>query len=157
MDKNTLKILAGEFIIESKVKKDAKLQLVRFVKNEADESQLKSLILDGEITTLSKQAKAVLNDRFNSFYLKHSDIIEKLTQRWRPFGGINRAFGECAKKCGRIAISSKASTCKEMCIAKRDQAIRVAREKAKAQRAAEKGKMAKSQKSLEKAKQIASY
>jgi len=61
------------------------------------------------------------------------NLDEALTAREKRFlfGPIQSLFGACAKKCGRITILSKANSCKDMCIAKRDQAIKAARAKAK--------------------------
>ena len=87
------------------------------------------------------------------------NLDEAMTQYQRNtlFTRINRLFGECAKKCGRIARSPEARTCKEMCIAKRDKAIRIARAKAKSEKAAAKGKTAKAEKYASKAKQMQNY
>ena len=88
-------------------------------------------------------------------------IDEAITQRVKDvipyYGAINRLFGVCAKKCGRIAITSQQATCKDKCRANRDQAIRVARAKAKAAKARQKGNDAKAAKHDAKAKAIASY
>jgi hypothetical protein len=87
------------------------------------------------------------------------DLNEALTDREKTFlfGNIQRMFGDCAKKCGRITIRSKANSCKDMCIAKRDAAIKAARAKAKAAKAKAKGKDAKAAKYAQKAKDIEGY
>ena len=92
------------------------------------------------------------------------NITEALTDREKTavsmftlMPGIHRLFGACAKQCGRITILSKANACKDSCIAKRDQAIKAARAKAKSMKAAAKGKTAKAAKFAQKAKDIKSY
>jgi len=66
-------------------------------------------------------------------------------------------FGECAKRCGRITVFSKANACKDMCIAKKDQAEKAARRKTKADIARKKGKTKKAAKWDAKAKEIGKY
>jgi len=51
------------------------------------------------------------------------------------FGYIQRLFGECAKKCGRIALSGKKRVCKQHCIHTRDAAIHKAKSKLSALKA----------------------
>ena len=77
-----------------------------------------------------------------------ASLNEAMTDRSRTFwfGNIQRMFGDCAKKCGRIAITSKQATCKQSCIAKRDAAIRAARAKAKGEKAKARGNDAKATK-----------
>lgn len=67
MDRNDLKILSGAMIWESSLPKNAKIQLIRFVK-EANEVQLKAFVLDGEIIPSSKLDKVsveVIGERFD--------------------------------------------------------------------------------------------
>ena len=87
------------------------------------------------------------------------NLDEALTDREKTFlfGAAQKMFGQCAKKCGRITIRSQANACKDLCIAKRDQAIKAARAKAKAAKAASKGKSAKAAKMSAKASQIKGY
>ena len=66
-------------------------------------------------------------------------------------------FGQCAAKCGKIAITSKQRACKDVCIAKRDQAIKAARARAKAAKAKSKGNEKKAAKMAARAKDIEGY
>jgi len=72
-------------------------------------------------------------------------LSEAMTSREKDFvwGKINRMFGDCANKCGRLAVSSQARACKDSCIAKKDQAIKAARAKAKSQKMQQKANVAK--------------
>lgn len=111
----------------------------------------KNAISESETEDLSEEWQAALEEDVKNIVENDEggvSLSEAMTDRQRTFwfGAIQRAFGECAKKCGRIAISSKAATCKESCIAKRDAAIRAAREKAKAEKAKARGNDAKATK-----------
>ena len=57
MDKK-LRIFAGKVVVESK--------LSNFIQNEATDSQVKALLMDGEITGLDKQAEEIVNVRFEN-------------------------------------------------------------------------------------------
>ena len=100
-----------------------------------------------------------LSDIVEFTELGEEALVEGLTDREKTFlfGKIHRMFGECAKRCGRITIFSKANACKDMCIAKKDQAEKAARLKVKSDIAKEKGKTKKAAKYDAKAKQIKSY
>ena len=65
MDKK-LRIFAGKVVVGSKLSKSAKLQLLNFIQNEATDSQVKALLMDGEITGLDKQAEEIVNVRFEN-------------------------------------------------------------------------------------------
>ncbi len=59
-----LRVFTGAIVIESKLSKSAKLQLLNFIQKEASDVQIKSLLMDGEITGLDEQAKEIVNARF---------------------------------------------------------------------------------------------
>jgi hypothetical protein len=88
-----------------------------------------------------------------------ANIDEALTDREKTFlfGRIQRVFGDCAEKCGRIAITSKQRACKDVCIAKKDQSIKAARAQARADKAKAKGDHEKAAKHSQTAKDIRSY
>lgn len=117
MNKQDLQIFLGHSIVESKMSKAAKLQMLEFIQHEADMHQLMCLIMDGKIVKLDEQARQIVEDRFNVnevFTSVQKDII---------FGQFHRLFGACAKKCGRLATSLEKRLCKQKCIAARDTAI----------------------------------
>ncbi|MCK5601524.1 hypothetical protein KAR91_06645 [Candidatus Pacearchaeota archaeon] len=140
MKKSELQLFLGKSVTESKMSKQTKLQLLNFIQHEASTVQLMVLALDGKITRVDSQAAKVIEDRFAA-----GRLAEAMTQVGRDvtFGYINRIFGACAKKCGRIAVSSEASACKQKCIAARDAATLKARVKAKQNKMS--AKLAKSQ------------
>lgn len=72
MDKQ-LRLMAGKIIVESKLSKAAKHQLLNFIKEEASDAQVKALLMDGKIVQLDEQAEAIVNDRFENFKKRGSD------------------------------------------------------------------------------------
>jgi len=65
MNINNLKITCGEIIVNSKLTKESKLQLLNFVQVEAGEHQLKVFLLDGEIITKADdETKEIIDQRF---------------------------------------------------------------------------------------------
>ena len=65
INSKSLKILAGKNIInKNNISKYSKLQLLNFIKEEASNSQIMALILDGKIIKLDEQAEKIVEDRF---------------------------------------------------------------------------------------------
>jgi len=73
MDKQ-LRIMAGAIVMESKLSKVAKLQMLNFIRKEATIPQIKVLLMDGEIVTLDEQAEEIVNARFKQSNL-NEDVI----------------------------------------------------------------------------------
>ena len=76
MDKkysNKLKIYAGKAVVESKLGKESKRQLLKFIQHEASDHQVMTLILDGKVTKLDEQATKIVEDRFECS--KYSKIV----------------------------------------------------------------------------------
>jgi hypothetical protein len=65
MDKE-LRVFAGQIVVESKMSKAAKLQMLNFIKEEATDAQIKALLMDGKIVKLDEQAEEIVNDRFEN-------------------------------------------------------------------------------------------
>jgi len=65
MDKK-LKVAAAFAVTKSKMTNEAKLQLLKFIRKEATEAQIKALLLDGAIVTLDEQAEEIVNSRFSA-------------------------------------------------------------------------------------------
>ncbi len=66
MSSKKLKIFAGSIVVESKLSKATKLQLLNFIQKEATNYQVMVLLLDGKIVELDKQAEQVVGDRFKN-------------------------------------------------------------------------------------------
>lgn len=62
MDKK-LRLIAGQIVVESKMSKSAKIQLLNFIK-EASDIQIKSFILNKKIIKLDEQSEQIVNERF---------------------------------------------------------------------------------------------
>jgi len=65
MDKK-LKVAAAFAVTKSKMTNEAKLQLLKFIRSEASEAQIKALLLDGLIVILDEQAEEIVNSRFSA-------------------------------------------------------------------------------------------
>lgn len=63
MDKK-LRLRAGKIVVESKLSKSAKLQLINFIQKEATDAQIKALLMDGKIVQLDEQSEEIVNARF---------------------------------------------------------------------------------------------
>jgi len=63
MDKQ-LRLTAAEVVVNSKLSKAAKFQMLNFIKEQATDAQVKSLLMDGKIVHLDKQAEEIVNERF---------------------------------------------------------------------------------------------
>lgn len=91
MNSKSLKIFTGLIVVESKLSKAAKLQLLNFIQNEATDYQIMALLLDGKIVVLDEQAGQVIEDRFrNSNFHKILEIDPIMTaayvQAFLPMG-----------------------------------------------------------------------
>jgi len=64
MNKQDLQLTAARFMVDSKMSKSAKLQMLQFIKNEATEEQLMVILMDGKIERLDEQGAQVAKDRF---------------------------------------------------------------------------------------------
>ena len=126
MDKQ-LRLTAGIVVIESKLSKGAKLQLLAFIQHEATDIQIKALLLDGKILTkIDEQTKAIINDRFE--VSEAGGRVAKLRKTTMSrigtgsvggapamavagilFGSyrkIRSAFDGCTKKCGTFELNT---------------------------------------------------
>jgi len=91
MDKQ-LRIIAAEMIVDSKLSKSAKFQLLNFIKEEATDAQVKALLMDGKIIHLDEQAEEIVNDRFEL-----SEAGGKVAQaRKTYFSAVNSPAGAIA-------------------------------------------------------------
>ena len=120
-----LKILAGQIVVESKLTKSAKLQLLNWLKTEASESQVKAFLLDGDIVILDEQAEEIVNARFKSS--KIFQEIESGTVKtilgivlagplgWAIYRWAKSKLNECSKNCGTFEIGSARNSCMKKC------------------------------------------
>ena len=66
MKTKDLKLTSASYVIESKMSKSAKLQMLNFIQNEASDYQLMALLLDGKIIELNEQEKKRIKIRFEN-------------------------------------------------------------------------------------------
>jgi len=120
MDKD-LRILAGEIVVESKLSKPAKLQLLNFIKEQATDSQTKALLLDGDIIKLDEESEKIINQRFEV-----SEIGKHLNEGgfktifgmfllgpygWAAYRAIRAFANEKSRKCGTFGIGRTRDVC----------------------------------------------
>lgn len=120
MDKE-LRLFAASIVAESKLSKEARLQLLTFIQFEATIPQVKALLLDGKIVSLDKQAIAVVNDRFDNSqvgtYVKEGAFRTILGMflltpvGWAKYRAIRATFSEKSRRCGAFAIGKVRDIC----------------------------------------------
>jgi len=117
MELNTLKIIAGSVVVESKLSKPAKLQMITWLEEEATEAQLKAFLLDGSIAQLDEQAEQIVNDRFETHRLNEGGwktiggMLLTNPIYWAAYRAIRAAFDAKSKKCGVFGIGRKRDVC----------------------------------------------
>ena len=122
MDKH-LRLFAGQVVVESKISKAAKLQLLNFIKEEASDTQIKALLLDGEIVHLDEQAEEVVNDRFSvseaggkvAQMRKTYFGVSALGGLWLLYRAIRSRYDICTKRCGTLELNTAR---RQYCMAK---------------------------------------
>lgn len=140
MDKNKeLRLFTASIIVDSKLSKAAKLQLLNFIKEEASDVQVKALLLDGKIVTLDEQAEEIVNARFKQSSLNEIDpmaivltvgiagftvlISKALWITWRV---VKATFSEKAAKCGALTTGVTRKACyAQLDIYKAEQTIKL--------------------------------
>jgi len=121
MDTKILKVLLGSAIYESELSNVSKLQLLKFVKEEATDAQIKALLLDGKITRLDEQAEKIVEDRF-----KNSKIYKKLNEGqvasilgmltfspvvWAMWRLFRATISKKQRQCGILSVNSERDKC----------------------------------------------
>ncbi len=119
MDKQ-LRMMAAQIVVESKLSKAAKIQMLNFIKEDATDAQVKALLLDGKIVQLDEQAEEIVNKRFELSDLNESVAlavgivalgISWTGVGWLAYRGIKSAFNEKAHRCGTFSVGIKRKSC----------------------------------------------
>ena len=120
MDTKHLKIMAGTIVIESKLSKAAKLQMINFLEKEATDAQVKALLMDGKIVALDEQAEEIVNARFKNHSLNEG-VFKTLFGMfllspggWVAYRAIRAAISEKSRRCGAFGIGKV----RDICLAK---------------------------------------
>ena len=66
MTSKDLKLMAGKMVLNSVYSESAKKQLFNFIATESNDTQIKSLVVDGKIANIAEDAKQIVNERFNN-------------------------------------------------------------------------------------------
>jgi len=130
MKRQDIQLFVANRVMESKMTKLAKLQMLNFIK-EATEGQLMALALDGKITSLDEQAEQVVKDRFNTNKSLQESILNPVQEAgvignilgilffsplwWGGWRAILAANDKCQEKCGTFAISNSRDACVAKC------------------------------------------
>lgn len=73
-----LRVTAAYIVKESDLTKAAKLQVIKFLENEATDAQVMALLLDGEVQVLDEMAEDIVFDRFDAILLDEAGITHAL-------------------------------------------------------------------------------
>lgn len=117
-----LRIIAAAMIVESKLSKASKQQLLNFIKEEATDSQVKALLMDGKIVKLDEQAGEIVNDRFKNHPINETIIQEGGWKTlagvfllgpagWALYRAIRAMVDKKSRQCGIIAIGRERDVC----------------------------------------------
>jgi len=112
-----LRLVAGYKVVTSSASNKVKEQLLKFIKEDATDCQIKALLMDGRIVQLDEQAEEIVNDRFAVSYSHLNEsgmflqILAKMTgilPLWRKLAGL---FSDAHRKCGLEKISKDRDAC----------------------------------------------
>jgi len=87
MTSKDIKLLAGNIVLESEYSDSAKRQLLNFIANEANEHQIKTLILDGNIEKIAEDAKTIVDKRFD---IMSENVVSEVVEDTIAFLNIGR-------------------------------------------------------------------
>lgn len=118
MNADNLKIFCGKIVTETKLSKEAKLQLLTFIQHEATKHQLMAFMLDGKITKLDEHAEKIVEDRFNAssklqeirpLVKTYASVVGGVGSYgipWLIYRKIRSKTDMCTKKCGTYQLNS---------------------------------------------------
>ena len=111
-----LRLVAAYKVVISPASNKVKEQLLKFIKEDASDAQIKALLMDGRIVQLDEHAEEIVNDRFEG----HSALIESgmflqmlskmvgILPTWRKVAGM---FSDAHQQCGLQKISKDRDAC----------------------------------------------
>ena len=161
MDKQ-LRLITAEMILSSDLPKQAKIQMLNFVKEEATDAQVKALLMDGKIIPLDEISEEVVNARFElseaggkiaqmrKSYMTQAGSGGGLNPMWIAYRAVRGAFDKCTQKCGTLELNTaRRQHCMIQCKAAKAQGELTA-----AKKSGDGAKIAKAQKALIKAQAL---
>ena len=136
--KKDLQIIAAGLVLESKIDKASILSLIKFIRNEATEEQLKSIIITKTVPLVVTQTfETAINEKFGKFVsegrirtLRKSAVSNSgLTTGplWAAYRKIRSMTDSCTKKCGTYELNTvRRQACYAKCKAAAEKAKGVA-------------------------------
>jgi hypothetical protein len=164
MDKK-LKIFAGLIVTESKLPKQAKLQMLEWIKGEASKVDIMGFLMDGKIQHFDESVEQVVIDRFSvheaggrvakfrKSFMSVSGGTAYLGIPYLIYRTIRGNFDKCTKKCGTYELNtSRRQHCMIKCKVAKLTAELAAVQKTKDSRKIElaKAKLAKAKRAMDK-------
>lgn len=161
MDKG-FRILAAEIVVSSKLPTSVKTQFVNFIKEAKSDTQIKALLMDGEIVKLDKDSEKLVEQRWEiseaggrvaklrKTYMSQAGSGGGLNVFWLAYRKIRSLYDDCTKRCGKYELNtSRRQHCMIKCKAAKAKA-----ELAAAQKAGKGDKIAKAKADLQKVEKI---
>ncbi|GAG16615.1 unnamed protein product [marine sediment metagenome] len=109
MDSIKLKLIAGAVVVESRLTKPAKIQLLNWLQKEATDIQVKSFLLDQKIININPQAEKIINDRFNGLPLNEEFVLAAIIIAGAVTAGY-KAYQYYASQAAKACQGSKNKT-----------------------------------------------
>ena len=118
MNKYDLQIFAGLVVIESKLGKEAKLQILEWLQNEASKVDLMGFLMDGRIKHFDENSEQVVIDRFEvheaggrvaklrKSYMSQAGAGGGLNPGWLLYRTARKLFDACTNKCGSYEVNT---------------------------------------------------
>jgi len=111
-----LRLVAAYKVVTSSASKNVKEHLIKFIKEDASDAQIKALLMDGRVVQLDEQAEEIVNDRFEGYpHLNESGMFLQILGKmvgvlpiWRKLAGI---FSDAHRQCGLQKISKDRDAC----------------------------------------------
>lgn len=118
MTKKELQIFAGLIVTESRLPKQAKLQMLEWIQHEASKVDLMGFLMDGRIQHFNEDVEQVVIDRF--LVSEAGGRVAKLRKSAMSVAGgtaylgvpyliyrtIRANFDKCTKKCGTYELNT---------------------------------------------------
>ncbi|MBY9000880.1 MAG: hypothetical protein KGD64_08210 [Candidatus Heimdallarchaeota archaeon] len=113
-----LKLLAGAIVVESKLDKKSKGQLLEWIQNEASKIDTMGFLLDGRVRHFKGDSEQIVIDRFEiseaggriaklrKSYSSQAGAGAGLNPVWLIYRKIRSVFDACTKGCGKYEVNT---------------------------------------------------
>jgi len=112
-----LKILAGAVIVECKLDKQSKGQLLEWIQNEASKVDVMGFLLDGRVQHFEGYSEQIVVDRFEAHELSEGwgktilGMFILSPVGWVAYRLIRAVFSKSSRKCGVLSIGKPRDLC----------------------------------------------